>query len=363
MTDSFWSFAIGLAERGLIPDQALRWGIGRLCAERLAGERARGESSARFAERMRRGPVAPVPEKANEQHYEAPPEFFRLALGPRLKYSCCWWGDGAADLAQAEQDALRITAERAELADGQRILELGCGWGSLSLWMAERFPNARIVSVSNSAPQRRFIEERAVARSLSNLRVVTADMNSFETQERFDRVVSVEMFEHMRNYEDLLARVARWLEPHGKLFVHIFCHRRYAYEFTTEGAAEWMGRHFFTGGIMPSLDIFEHFGRDLRVARQWTWDGSHYARTAEAWLANADANRAAILAEFAAAYGEDEARRMFERWRIFFLACAGLWGYAGGAEWLVGHYLLEPVSAAKVEPAMAALDFGCQDCR
>ncbi|MEZ5364272.1 MAG: cyclopropane-fatty-acyl-phospholipid synthase family protein [Bryobacterales bacterium] len=341
MMERIWTLAMNLAERGIAPDAAIRFGIRTLCAQRLEEEQARGESSAAFAERMRGGPVAPVPEKANEQHYEAPPELFRLALGPRLKYSCCLWNDGVQTLAEAEEQALAETCRRAELVDGQSILELGCGWGSLSLWMAEKYPNSRITSVSNSSLQRGFIEERALERGLENLRVVTADMNDFSTEDRFDRVVSVEMFEHMRNYEELLRRISVWLRPEGKLFVHIFCHRRYGYAFETTGATEWLGRNFFTGGIMPSVDVFTHFQREMRQSRSWTWSGTHYQKTAESWLANMDRRKTEILPVLAKTYGAGEAERTFQRWRIFFMACAELWGYANGKEWLVGHYLLE----------------------
>ena len=360
--ETIWDLALELAERGVAPDAAIRFGIRRLCAERLTEERQRGESPEAFACRMRQGPVAPVPEKANEQHYEAPAELFRLALGPRLKYSCCLWSDGVETLAQAEEAALAETCRRAELADGQRILELGCGWGSLSLWMAEKYPNSRITAVSNSRYQRAFIEERAVERGLENLHVVTCDMNDFATEERFDRVVSLEMFEHMRNYEELLRRISDWLEPHGRLFVHIFCHRRFSYAFETTGATEWLGRNFFTGGIMPSVDVFSHFPRDMRVSRQWTWSGRHYEKTANAWLANMDRRKREILRTLAETYGSEEAARVFQRWRIFFMACAELWGYADGTEWLVGHYLLEPATTSGAA-VRAAADHDCVDCQ
>ena len=344
MNDWILSAALSAAERALIPDSILRWGIRRLCAERLEQEKAAGRSVVEFAETMRSGPVAPVPEKANEQHYEAPPEFFERALGPRLKYSCCYWPAGVESLAEAEEAALALTCERAELRDGQRILELGCGWGSLSLWMAETYPASRITAVSNSVEQRRFIEARAADRGLQNLEVVTCDMNRFVARDRFDRVVSVEMFEHMRNYEELLGRVSSWLRPDGKLFVHIFCHRRHAYEFVTDGADNWMGRHFFTGGIMPSFYIFERFQREIRLARSWKWSGVHYQRTANAWLANIDRGRERILEVFAERYGASHATVLLQRWRIFMMACAELWGFAGGEEWIVGHYLLEPAA-------------------
>lgn len=341
MSDLFWNAAIGAAERGWMPDSLIRFGIRRLCEQRLQDEAERAVSAQAFAAGTRARPVAPLPEAANEQHYEAPPDLFRLALGPRLKYSCCWWGEGAETLAEAEEAALRITCERAELADGQDVLELGCGWGSLTLWMAEQYPESRIAAVSNSAPQREFILARAAERGLKNIRVLTADMNGFAAEGTYDRIVSIEMFEHMRNYGELLGRVSRWMRDDAKLFVHVFCHRRYSYEFETEGATNWLGRQFFTGGIMPSADLLPQYGAAVSEARQWSWNGRHYERTANAWLENMDRNRDAILQVLADGYGSAQARVWFERWRMFFLACAELWGYAEGEEWQVAHYLFE----------------------
>ena len=326
------SAAIWLAEHGLLPDRMLRWGIRRLIRERL--ENQQDSAGAAFEESLREGPVALVPEKANEQHYEVPAQFFRLALGSHLKYSSAYWPEGTSTLDQAEAAMLELYGQRAELEDGQRILELGCGWGSLSLWMAHHYPSSRIVALSNSASQREYIEARAPG----NLEVVTADINDFDTDERFDRVVSIEMFEHMSNYEALMGRVARWLAPGGKLFVHIFCHERLAYPFETEGADNWMGRHFFTGGIMPSFDLLERFRGAMTLERDWKVDGTHYGRTAEAWLENTDRNRDQALQVMAETYGDDQARVWLHRWRIFFLACAELFNHRSGREWLVGHY-------------------------
>ncbi len=348
---SLLSIGVEALERGFVPDALARVAIRRLCAERLqlAASQDAGERRAvfeRFVQAMQSGPIAPVPEKANEQHYELPPEFFATVLGPRRKYSCCLFNTPSTTLAEAEIAALKTTCDRAELADGQTILELGCGWGSLSLWMAERYPNSWIVAVSNSTPQRRYIEARAAERRLNNLQIVTADMNDFHPsgssggETRFDRVVSVEMFEHMRNYEQLLARIAGWLQVDGKLFVHYFCHRELAYEFETVGAANWMGRYFFTGGIMPSADLLRHFDRDLQVTRQWSWNGTHYQRTSLAWLANLDAHRDQLLPMLAEVYGARDARRWLQRWRVFFLAVAELFGYDQGREWYVSHHLL-----------------------
>jgi cyclopropane-fatty-acyl-phospholipid synthase len=338
------SLTLAAAERGWIPDALLRQGIRRLCAQRLQDEsRTDGERDglalAAFVERTRTGPIAPVPEKANEQHYEVPAEFFARVLGPHRKYSCCYWEPASSSLEHAEQAALEITCQRAAIRDGQEILELGCGWGSLALFLAARFPGSRVTAVSNSTPQRIWIESQARRDGIGNLRVITADMNDFTIEARFDRIVSVEMFEHMRNYERLLGRIAGWLSPSGKLFVHIFSHRNLAYAFETEGSDNWMGRHFFTGGIMPSHDLLLHFQRDVELLDRWRWSGTHYQQTANAWLANLDERQTEILPILAQAYGTAEAPVWFHRWRLFLMACAELFGCAGGNEWGVSHYL------------------------
>jgi len=330
------SLAIDLAERGLVPLPGLRLGVRRLLARRLADAES-GPSVDALADDLRRSPVALVPEKANEQHYELPPTFFETVLGPHLKYSGAYWPEGVDTLADAEEAMLDLTCRRAELEDDQSILELGCGWGSLTLEMARRFPRARITAVSNSSAQRRFIEARAP----SSVRVVTADMNDLRLTERFDRIVSVEMFEHMRNYRELLHRIRGWMTDDGRLFVHVFCHRSYAYPFETEGAGNWMGRHFFTGGIMPSFDLFSRFDEDLRIEESWPVEGTHYQRTARAWRENLETRRADVMPILRDTYG-DEAARWYHRWRLFFLACEELFGYRGGQEWGVGHYRFRP---------------------
>ena len=326
------SAAVALAERGLVPLPGLRLAIRRLLARRLRQARREAQEGV-LDGTLATGPVATETDKANEQHYEVPAAFFELVLGPHLKYSSAFWPEGTDDLGEAERRMHEITCERAGLKDGQAVLELGCGWGSLTCHLAETYPNSQITAVSNSASQRRFIEARAPG----NVRVVTADVNDFDPQARFDRIVSVEMFEHMRNYHELLRRIAGWLRPGGRLFVHVFCHRHYAYPFETGGSDNWMGRHFFTGGIMPSLDLLERFDQHVRVERRWEVSGHHYSRTARAWRENLEGRRDQVVQVLEQAYGS-EGRRWYHRWRLFFLACEELFGYRGGREWMVGHY-------------------------
>lgn len=326
------SVGIALAERGLLPLAVLRYGVSRLLEARLR-EIAAGPQLQDFIAMLEASPLAVETDAANEQHYEVPAAFFELTLGPRLKYSGAYWPEHVSDLGAAEDAMLELTSSRAELEDGQDILELGCGWGSLTLHMARRFPNARITAVSNSASQRRHIERRAPA----NVRVVTADMREFAPSGRFDRVVSVEMFEHMRNLPELMRRISAWLRPEGKLFVHVFCHRTRSYLFETEASDDWMGRYFFTGGMMPAYDLLPAMDADLRVEEEWAVNGTHYARTARVWRENLEVKKPVVMPVLLETYGPD-AERWFQRWRLFFLACEELFGYRKGSEWLVGHY-------------------------
>ena len=335
-----------IVDSGLVPEPLLRAGIRAVCAMRLRQERRSVEDEqarheALVAE-LRGSEIAIETAAANVQHYEVPPALFQAVLGPHLKYSSCYWPDGVHTLGDAEAAMLALTAERAELVDGQDVLDLGCGWGSFSLWAAARYPASRFTAVSNSKPQKAFIEAQASARGIANLTVKTADVRTLLLAARsYDRVVSIEMFEHMRNYELLLRRIADWLRPDGKLFVHVFAHRHHAYPFEDAGGADWMAREFFTGGIMPSAQLLHHFQDDLQLDAEWHLAGTHYARTAEAWYENLMAKRRDVLEILAGTYGAEAARR-FQRWRVFFLACAELFGYRGGREWIVAHYRFAP---------------------
>ena len=335
--------AEALVDSGMLPDWLVRAGIRKNCAARLAEQRAggvAGQAARRLAldRTLRDSPIAVAADAANAQHYEVPAAFFQLVLGPHLKYSSGYWPAGVTTLAEAETRMLELTIERAQPHDGQRILELGCGWGSLTLLLATRFPRSRILAVSNSTSQREFILERAFARGLGNVEVVTADINTFETSDQFDRIVSVEMFEHVRNYEALFSRLGRWLADDGRLFVHIFAHHRFAYTFDARDESDWMARHFFSGGMMPSESLFSQVQDALQAEQQWRIGGTHYERTANAWLNNMDRQREAIDEVLGAIYGTDGVAQWRARWRVFFMACAEMFGYHGGAEWIVSHY-------------------------
>jgi len=333
-----------LLENDALPDWLIRIGIRRLLRQRLREEK-KGSCELQqqhcmvLVDELRRSPIAVSMKEANEQHYEVPTEFFKLILGRQMKYSSGYWKEGVTALDQAEDDMLSLTCQRAQLDDGMDILELGCGWGSLSLFMAEKFPKARITGVSNSRTQKIYIEEECKKRNIGNLEIITADMNKFTTRRKFDRVVSVEMFEHMRNYEKLMARIAGFLRPSGKLFVHIFTHKELAYLFEVRDDSDWMSKYFFTGGIMPSDHLLFYFLDDFVPEGHWRVSGRHYQKTSEAWLDNMRRHKDELSRILSGTYGEAEATRWWVRWRVFFMACAELWGFNGGEEWLVSHYL------------------------
>lgn len=346
--------SIQIAERLPVPDALLRAGIRSRVGRRIRAEAAGGidAQSERFRElvaRLDAQPIAVATGDANEQHYEVPAAFYALCLGPRRKYSCAWWPPGVTTLARAEDAMLELYAERARLRDGQRVLDLGCGWGSLSLWLAERHRGSRILGVSNSASQREYILGVARERGLDNLEIVTADANTFEPEGRFDRIVSIEMLEHVRNQRRMMARIGAWLEDDGLAFVHIFTHRTLPFEFDETRRSDWIARHFFTGGTMPSDDLMLHTAAgNLEIADHWRVSGTHYARTARAWLELLDANRERALEILGSApYDRRGARRRFRRWRLFFLSCEGLWGYRDGSEFIVSHYLFRPAGRGR----------------
>lgn len=334
-----------LLEKNKIPDGLIRMGIRKLLKQRLSDERKENVEAqqahlmALIAELKATPTIAINTREANEQHYEVPTEFYTYCLGKHLKYSCGYWKPGVTDIDTSEKDMLELTCTRAELKDGQDVLELGCGWGSLSLFMAARYPGSRFTVVSNSRTQKQYIDAKAQERGITNLTVITNNINDFNLDQRFDRVVSVEMFEHMRNYQKLMKLVADHLKPDGKLFVHIFTHKEYAYKFEVIDESDWMSKYFFTGGIMPSDDLLLYFNEQLSIEQHWQVSGLHYSKTSEAWLQNMDRHRAQIMPLFEKTYGKDQALKWWVYWRIFYMACAELWAYNGGEEWIVSHYL------------------------
>lgn len=331
---------IELAENGYLPEWLMRFGMRSLLKKRLTKEFSGGEKRQEVVlKSFLEAPVAINTNEANEQHYALPPEFMETALGSRLKYSSGYWPESVRTLDDAEIAALELVAEHAQLENNMRILELGCGWGSFSLWAAKSYPNSTIVSVSNSAQQREYIEKKAARHRLNNLKVITADINTFTIDETFDRVVTIEMLEHVRNHASIFKQITNWLNPEGRLFVHVFSHRLYAYPFEVDGDRDWMARYFFTGGIMPSHDLFRHYNQHLEIEQDWKLSGIHYQKTLDAWLHKMEVAKSKVLKIFENTYGVDQAHIWFHRWRMFFMACSELFGYSKGTEWGVSHYI------------------------
>jgi len=340
------AFIYELIATGTVPDFILRAGITMMLGQKIAEESKPSFSEQQahtmaMVKELKGLPIAIETDAANEQHYQVHTDFFKLCLGKRMKYSCAYYANESVELDQAEEDMLALTVSRASIENGQKILELGCGWGSLTLYLAERFPDCEIVAVSNSSTQRTYIEGECAQRQLKNVKVITADMNTFEYDEQFDRVVSVEMFEHMKNYQLLMKKIALWLKPGGLLFVHIFTHKTLCYHYQDKDGTDWMTRNFFAGGIMPSNDLLLYFQDDLKIVEQWVVSGEHYQRTANHWLKNMDRNQEKIMPVLACSYGSASSLRWWAFWRLFFIACAELWGYENGQEWMVSHYLFK----------------------
>lgn len=335
--------AIAIAEAGYAPDYLTRKGIRMLLKDRIKKQQL--TEIKEVVRQMSEGPLALHTDSANAQHYEVPACFFELMLGEQLKYSCSFYDTDDASLQAAETRMLELTIDRAGLTNDMDILELGCGWGSLTLAMAERLPGSRITAVSNSNSQREFIEERASKKGLDNITVVTSYINDFSTGDQFDRVVSIEMFEHLRNYRHLFELVSNWLKPDGKLFFHIFCHQHSPYFFSNDSDGDWMARHFFTGGTMPSWDLPMMFSDHLTVEDRWAVNGNHYALTCRDWLRNLDERQQECLEALAAGDNPEPAIRQFHRWRMFVMACEELFAWNEGNEWFVGHYLMQPNKA------------------
>lgn len=330
----------------LVPEPIIRAGIRNMLAHKIRTEskpsaELQQKAISDFVTELKSCPIAIHTDSANRQHYEVPAQFFALVLGPRLKYSSALWHENTTDLAEAEVNMLDLYCQRADLSDGQTILDLGCGWGSLSLFLAEKFKKATIVAISNSTTQKEYIDSQSKLRGLNNLTVITANVADFDTELKFDRILSIEMFEHLKNYSDMLAKVSRWLNPDGKLFIHIFTHKRFAYHYEDKDGTDWLTRHFFEGGTMPSEDLFSYFQEDLRIVQQWSLPGTHYQKTAEAWLKQMKDKRNEVIKIMKLTYGEKDAVKWWSFWKLFFLSCAELWGYKNGTEWTVSHYLFE----------------------
>ncbi|XDD52324.1 cyclopropane-fatty-acyl-phospholipid synthase family protein [Leptospira sp. WS92.C1] len=333
-----------LMEKNIFPDWLIRFCIRKLLAQRLKQEdKGSLEKNQKhlmsYVDALKKSPIAIHTSAANEQHYEVPAEFFKLVMGKHMKYSSGYWETKTTSFEESERRMLEITCQRAKIENGMSVLDLGCGWGSLSLYLAENFPKSQITGVSNSKSQKKFIDAEAKNRGLKNLTILTADMNGFKITKKFDRLVSVEMLEHMKNYEILFEKFAGFLKSRGLFFVHIFTHHKFTYPFEIIDDTDWMSKYFFTGGQMPSHNLFLYFQKDFIIQDQWVVNGNHYARTSEAWLSGMYKNRESVLKILSQTYGTDQSLKWFVYWKVFFMACAELWKYKNGEEWIVSHYL------------------------
>ena len=334
--------ALNIVEAGWVPDVLTRLGIRNLLQKRLANAQAFPDRKASLIQKMSQGPLAVASATANQQHYELPANFFKLMLGESMKYSCALYSDGVSTLEEAETAMLNLTINRAGITDGMQILELGCGWGSLTLAMAKKFRKSQILAISNSRDQKLFIDEKAKQNGITNITIMTEDMNNLVISEKFDRIVSVEMFEHMRNYRELFSRIASWLAPEGRLFFHVFCHRNTPYFFSDDSDADWMARHFFTGGVMPSADLPMRIESSLQLDQLWRVNGTNYSHTCRDWLRNLDNNQEKALDILERSDNPTPANIQFNRWRMFVMACQEMFGFRQGQEWFVSHYLFKP---------------------
>ncbi len=335
-----------LLEKNLLPDFLIRIGIRRLLAKRLKdedqGDTEKNQSKLmKYIEELKNQPIAIHTLDANEQHYEVPTEFYKYVLGKRMKYSSGYWISANDTLDVSEENMLKISCERVELKDGMEVLDLGCGWGSLTLYIAEKYPNCKIIGVSNSRTQKEYIDFVCKQKGFQNVQIITQDMNVFEIEKQFDRLMSVEMLEHMKNYEKLFSKFARFMKKDALFFIHIFTHKTYAYHFEVKDETDWMSKYFFTGGMMPSDNLLLYFQKDLEIVKHWHVSGKHYQKTSEAWLSNMDKHKKEILPILEKTYGKENKTKWWVYWRVFFMACAELWGYNGGEEWMVSHYLFK----------------------
>ncbi len=332
---------------GRLPDFVIRLGIKFLNKRRLQehyslSSEIRHEKLKEFMLQLKTGPISVNTKTTNAQHYELPTEFFKIVLGPKLKYSCSYFNSKKDTLAEADENMLNIYLQRAKIKNSDEILELGCGWGSLTVYMATQFPKSKITAISNSSVQKKYIDQLLKKRKIKNVNVITSDFNDFSTQKKFDKVVSIEMFEHIRNYEKAFQKVHSFLKKGGQCFIHIFAHREIAYPFEVKDDSDWMSKYFFTGGTMPSNHLFTYFCHPLKINDHWVVNGKQYTYTADKWLENMDANKERVLKIFQDVY-EDEYKIWYQYWRIFFMSVAELFGYKNGNEWVINHYLFEKV--------------------